>query len=137
MIKYSKELPPNWKLLKQTFSGIGWDKGVIVTYGGTYHCIKEISDDEIIHEETHTGQQKAWGIDEWWKMYIENPVFRLDQEIEAYKNQISYLRDKMMNISRNERRFRINKYKEYFALLLSSDIYGNMIQYDRALQRIS
>ena len=136
MIKYSKELPPNWDMIQATFKGVTWERGIIVTYGDTYYCKEKVSDDLEAHEETHMRQQEAWGVEEWWKNYIENPVFRLDQEVEAYKNQLAFLRNKMMAFSRNERRYKIKQYQEHFAMILSSDIYGHMIQYNQALQKL-
>lgn len=131
MIKHSIQKPPNWEKIQEVFPAVSWDKGLIVTWGDTYYCKTPISDDLICHEETHTRQQGD-DIQAWWDRYYIDSEFRLAQELEAYINQVKYIQSHTEITTRNERRAKIN----HIAELLSSDIYGNLISYDKALELI-
>jgi hypothetical protein len=77
----------------------------------------ELTPDLLIHEKTHLKQQVNTGLDKWVKQYLENPHFRLNQEIEAYQNQIKSFRDK------NQR----HRMRTWASETLSSSLYGNII----------
>ena len=134
MIKHSTEKPPNWGRICAVF-GVEkmWDKGLLVTYGDTYYSKFETTPDLIAHESTHTRQQEAYGGPEkWWERYFGDPIFRLEQEVEAYRNQVKWLQDHTEGMSRDERRWRI----KHCAESLSSGMYGAIISYDKALALI-
>lgn len=135
-IKHSTERPPNWHKIIKAFPTITWDDGIIITYGDTYHSAQLLSDDFIVHEATHMRQQQAIGIEEWWAKYFADPVFRLHQEVEAYRNQLKFLQEKYANRDRGERRFYMRQHVAHFATILSSDIYGRMIIYNKAVELI-
>lgn len=94
-IKYSSnilEIDHIYKKCRERF-GAKWSKGLILTYGNTIYFDGEmISEDLKAHESTHVRQQTEIGKDNWWRLYFEDPKFRLSQEIEAYRNQINYVR---------------------------------------------
>ena len=78
------------------------------------------------HEETHTRQQLAMGADDWWKKYLADPEFRLDQEAEAYGNQYKYIYGNKKNgWARAE-------WLTKLAHDLSSELYGRMISMEEA-----
>lgn len=87
------EKPPIYERCVEVF-GINWDDGVIFTYGENIYCKDQalLSPDLLVHEETHIRQQMAMGKDIWWDRYFVDKEFRLSQEVEAYKNQLHYIR---------------------------------------------
>lgn len=93
-MKLSNRIPAIYLRCKKAF-GVKWDKGVIITYGDTVYAKhpERISPDLIAHEATHIMQQKEIGADKWWGRYLADPAFRLSQEVEAYQNQVTWLKE--------------------------------------------
>lgn len=91
------------------------------TYGDTIYNPggHEIPDHTVAHEEQHSRQQEALegGKDAWWKEYLSNPRFRLEQEAEAYSVQYKYYRK--FNGDRNYR----SRFLNMIANQLSSPLY--------------
>jgi hypothetical protein len=136
-IKYSSERPPNWDMIFKAFgSALDWDSGVIITYGDTYYAKRPGADHIVAHEEVHMNQQANTdgGPDAWWNRYFEDTAFRLHQELEAYKIQLRFYRETLMDVARPERKFKLRKAEEWMAGILSSPMYGNMIGYNKALE---
>lgn len=119
-------IPPIYFKIRKQFD-VSWDKGLIITYGDTYHCKHDIPDHFIAHEEVHMRQQKEYGIEMWWHNYLLHPDFRLFQEVEAYRAQLSFV------LERYGREKFLVIYREC-AGLLSSAIYDNLVTFDRALE---
>lgn len=124
MTKYSKSIPKIYLECKKHF-GVSWDKGIIITYGDTvYSKFLPLSDDLKIHEDVHVRQQTAMGPDVWWNKYLTDAFFRLDQEMEAYKAQLIWIKN--------------NCKEEYYANAVNniaknlSSLYGKMCTYDEA-----
>lgn len=117
MIKFSVEKPPVYERCKDMF-GIEWDKNIIITYGDTIHCKIPISPDLKVHETTHVKQQLSTGKDIWWEKYFTDKSFRLSQELEAYRNQLTYVNK---NYNRKAR-VHIKKHIIY----CMPNLYGNM-----------
>lgn len=88
-MKISTEYPPNYKDIEKVLP----TKEAVFCFGDTiYNPYQlEIMPDVIVHEATHTIQQ---GKDpkKWWKMYLKSPDFRLNQEIQAYAAQYSFVK---------------------------------------------
>lgn len=78
-----------------------------------------ISKDLIAHEEVHTVQQNGFPAT-WWRRYLDEQEFRLDQEREAYGRQYQYLCSQNPN-----RNFQFQVLLQ-LALFLSGPMYGNM-----------
>lgn len=139
-MKTSKEIPKIYNILKAQF-GIDWDKGICITYGDTCYSKNEIRADLMAHEEVHEEQQKLMGPEVWWKTYLEDKTFRLNQEVEAYQVQLKFLLDGSRILNRAGRRLWIkNGYPKYLSALakdLSSSVYGNMVNYTKALELLS
>lgn len=131
-MKISHEKPPIYDALVESF-GINWDDGIVITYGDTLHTKEgnNIPQDLVVHEKTHTRQQSAFGLDDWWKYYIANPTFRMEQEAEAYRNQWQFISQNTKD--RNEAFRRKMKIVQDF----SSPIYGNIVTHSEALKIIS
>ena len=90
-IKYSNSIPEIYWKCKEKFN-ISWEKGIVITYGDTVYCKYKISEDLKAHEATHVSQQNEVGKKVWWERYFKDKRFRLLQEVEAYRNQIDFIR---------------------------------------------
>lgn len=91
-MKVLNEKPPEWIMsgcLSQFRINV---ERTFWTYGDTIYNPGgiDIRDDIMAHEEQHEKQQAEIGKDEWWKKYLTEPRFRLEQEAEAYGVQYKY-----------------------------------------------
>lgn len=128
-MKLSDRKPEIYQKCHDKF-GVEWDKGIIITYGDTVYTKNPalVSPDLVVHESTHIRQQQEMGPEAWWDLYLKDKKFRLSQELEAYRNQIAYIRK---NYTRKTRR--------YLELKLASDmatLYGNMCTKEEALEML-
>lgn len=78
----------------------------------------------LVHELTHLEQQERDGLDYWTKNYLNNPEYRLKQELEAYKKQLESIKDRNLKA----------KVTLKSALTLSSPLYGNLLTFEQAKQ---
>mgnify|MGYP001613393791 FL=1 len=128
-MKIKKSYPPNIEMIKRYFVSI--PNTVVFTYGDTLYNPSRgfVSKDLLAHEKTHTVQQ---GIDPegWWIGYLTDDLFRLNEELEAYRNQYKFFKNTCKIKSR------IPILLERIAKDLSSNIYGNIIDYDGAIKAI-
>ena len=120
--------PPNIKEISEKFK---LRKTVVFTYGNIIYNPGrgKITDDLKVHESTHMRQQAKgpwYGPELWWKEYLKNPAFRLDQEVEAYRNQLIYFKSKNHDVRK------VLAFKDKLARDLSSEIYGNLVHYQTA-----
>lgn len=121
--------PPNINELKEHFD-IGYT--VVFTYGDILYNPGNgfINKALLAHEETHSRQQQEMGVEQWWRKYIDDQQFRIDQEVEAYHNQ--YLEYKKSNSYQKSELFVNNLARD-----LSSKLYGeNIIDFKTALNKI-
>lgn len=109
--------------------GANFEKGTIFAYDGKIYARRMLPDDVIAHEMVHLRQQKEIGVENWWKKYFVDPKFRLEQEVEAYRSQYSYLQH---HSNRNHRRMMVDHIVE----TLSGPIYGNLVSEEEALNLI-
>jgi hypothetical protein len=65
-------------------------------------------------------QQADMGKDIWWDKYLHDEVFRLEQEVEAYRAQYQYI---VLNGNRKDKREML----QHITSALSSRLYGGMI----------
>ena len=90
-MKFSFDRPKVFDYIELQF-GVNWNDGIAVAYGDTIHCDRALTPDLLAHERIHLAQQEKWGDPEsWWKKYLGDRHFRLEQEIEAYKEQIKFI----------------------------------------------
>ena len=117
-MKIVHKYPPNIEDIKSVFP---ISRGIIFTYGDTIYNPDNfiIPDDLITHEETHMKQQGK-DPDRWWKRYFVDQKFRLEQELEAYRNQYRYAINNYDKRSRKELLKRISKD-------LSRPLYGSLV----------
>lgn len=118
---------PVYQKLKEKF-GVDWHKGLIMSYAPNIHYKYDtLSDEKWEHEMTHVRQQTAYGLEKWWEDYIADPKFRLSQEIEAYRNEVNFIRKTI-----NDREYRFKLIRQ-IAKDLSSSMYGNIISCEDAI----
>lgn len=130
-MKIVNSFPPNIQSIKSKFKIDG--KPVVFTYGSTIFNPKgaTIPDHIVHHEEVHERQQNKidGGPEFWWKKYLDDPQFRLAQELDAYREQYRFVRQKY---GRQQAR----QILRIIAKDLSCEIYGNIISYTDALALI-
>ena len=129
-MKIKNTLPPIYDALVK--AGMRPSADTIYAYGDTIYVPsgQHIPEDLIVHEETHCKQQ-AGDPDAWWSRYIDDPYFRIDQEVEAYANQYRYVCRNMIR-DRNARARFLTK----LSSVLSGPVYGNVILQSVAFKRI-
>ena len=96
----------------------------IFAWDGCIYCDYELPDYLLAHEQIHLEQQETLGLESWLNGYLKDPQFRLDMEVEAYLEELDFIKD---------RNFR-SKIRVESAKALSSSLYGNIINYEDALK---
>jgi hypothetical protein len=125
------DFPPNFDEIEKVFGSIPIT--VVFTYGSKIYAPGhgDISENLMVHEQIHEAQQaEAGGPESWWKRYLEDPIFRLDQEVEAYHAQ--YRHYARIERDRNKR----IRFLSQISIDLSSTIYGGIVGYRQAMQMI-
>lgn len=127
MNKIINTYPPNIEEIRKNFT---LKRGIIFTYGDKLYVPDggEIDDALMKHEETHTIQQGD-NPDRWWKLYFLDKKFRLNQELEAYRNQYKFAVE-------NYNRPACRRLLAQISKDLSGEMYGNIITKDKAKEEI-
>lgn len=87
---------------------------VVFAYDKDIYTNYPLSQDLLIHENTHLKQQEKYGLDTWVDNYLNDINFRVKMEEEAYKAQLESVKD------RNERfRLKLQIQKD-----IDSGLYG-------------
>jgi hypothetical protein len=123
-----KGFPPNYKSIESRFHP---DEFAIFTYGSTIytpHIDFQLPEHLFVHEEVHEKQQGN-DPESWWERYLIDESFRFNQELSAYKAQYNFL---CKGIDRNS----AFMYAHRLAQDFSSSMYGNIIDYHKALKLI-
>lgn len=90
----STEKPPIYPRLAEKFGEDIWDRGVVITYGEKIHCKSgNVAPSIIEHEQVHIRQQREYpgGPEAWWNRYLEDPAFRLQEELAGHRAQANYV----------------------------------------------
>ena len=134
MNNISNTIPQIYETLHKQF-GVEWDKGLVITYFPHIHVKSgHLPPDLEAHESTHLYQQEHYhntsygnGSAGWWKQYLEDPRFRLQEETAAYMVQVEFIRKNL--IGRNNRR-------AHFKHILNSFVkmYGGIVTKEQAKQ---
>lgn len=126
------EYPPNYEIVKKAFN-LGDHENVVFTYGDTLYVPQgkktKIDKPLMAHEETHARQQSQMTPQWWWDEFLSNPKFRLEQELEAYREQYKA----MQNLPAQKRA----GYLTHIATDLSSEIYGKLLTFEQAVAVIT
>lgn len=98
----------------------------IFAYDKEIYSNRELPLHLLIHELKHIEQQNRIGCDLWVDKYLNNPEFRLNEEVEAYQAELATITDRNLRY----------QHKIHCAKTLSSDLYGNIISYKEALFKL-
>lgn len=130
MFEISHELPPKeiYDRAVEMF-GADFNRGTTFTVGNIIYCKGNISPDLLEHEKVHIKQQGSnWK--EWWEKYFTDNIFRVEQEIEAYRTQYKWVKNNIKDRNKQSR------YLMFFATCLSGKMYGNILNLQDALKFI-
>ena len=122
-----KGIPPNLDAIQERFTATKGNLRVIYTYYPHIYVQVEaiLPDDLMVHEATHLAQQEMHLPALWWDRYLKDDEFLLEQEIQAYGNQLAYA----LLIGP---RARADRLKDQLASDLASDVYGKIISFTKA-----
>lgn len=120
--------PPNYDEIAHHFDLRG--KDVVFTYGNTLYNPggNKIEEHLMMHEEVHAEQQKV--PHKWWKQYLKDSKFRLEQELEAYAVQYRYASEMIRDKNR------LYNFLNRIASDLAGPIYGNVLTQGEAESKI-
>lgn len=127
------EKPPVYDRIRE--AGMNFNPSTtIFTYGNAIYnpANIDVSPDLFAHEHTHIRQQAATngGPDGWWDRYLQDPLFRVQEEAEAYGVQYRYLCGK-----KNGRQAQI-RLLALLAGILSGPTYGHAVSFKDAVRMI-
>lgn len=122
-------------------AGLKPGKDTVFAYGDAIYNPNNvpITPDLEVHEGVHMRQQQRptgtflrdiIGAKRWWIKYINDPKFRLEQEIEAYRAQFAFICKVVKD--KNRRHKILLKIGEF----LSGPLYGNLITKKQAMDEI-
>lgn len=125
-VKISNARPPMYDEIASVFDVRG--KPVLFAWGDTIYCPVPcpIRPHLLMHEKAHGARQIETGIEEWWKRYLSDPEFRLEEEKIGHLAEYQWLADRCA--SRADRRRNLS----HVASRLSSALYRYKITKDEA-----
>lgn len=124
------EYPPIIQAIDAKFNVVG--KAILYAWGDTIYNPMGVAIPKqlMVHEWVHGDrQEKTEGrVEAWWKRYIEDAEFRLNEEIPAH--QMEYMAYRNLQKDRNARAI----YMQRVARKLASPLYGSLIAYKDAMK---
>lgn len=137
-------LPPNYELIRIALNP---SKHAIFCYGDTiYNPSNRTITPDIEHHEYIHSKQQGDNPDLWYARYLQDPQFRLEQEIEAYGEQYVLAKENIEKADEEARKetkvLAAGKTQllrwalESMARALSGADYGNLISYGEAQSKI-
>lgn len=139
-MKIVKTLPPNWEEIKATFPVAEQEQAVFMHGGTLFNPFgAKITEDLKIHESVHMRQQGK-DPEGWWKRYVSDKKFRLQEEAEAYSAQLFYLKNTEFPVKDDQGKTTMRHlpsrvttwYLDKIAETLSGKLYGEVIDYHKA-----
>jgi hypothetical protein len=125
--------PPMFEEIAATFS-LARKQNVVFAWGDTIYNPGggRLSPEIHVHEAVH-GKRQGADVEGWWRRYIAEPAFRLEEEIPAHIAQYrAFCVNHTKGNARNQRRL----YLHHVAKCLASPLYGSLIRYDDARKLI-
>lgn len=122
--------PPMFAEIAAAFPVVKEKAGVIYAWGDRIYNPDGISIPVQLfaHEKVHRDRQGC-AIEEWWRRYIADAQFRLDEELPAHVAEYrAFCAENAQGQRRNNRRI----YLHQTAKRLASPLYGSLITYDAA-----
>src|ERR1700678_2370177 len=122
-----KERPPNYAAIIATFPVVAHRRGVFFAYGDAIYnpdgvqISAALMDHEKTHAERQTGMSPDCCPDWWWAYYLNDPKFRLEEELIAHRVEWRTFLDE--GHGRKDRR----AYLASISARLASPLYGSMI----------
>jgi hypothetical protein len=89
-IKKQEDFP----LLEEYKKHFKVNENTIFAYNHVIYSNNDLPEDILIHEKQHFVQQDREGLDYWVQNYLNDPKYRLRQEIDAYKKQLAHCKPK-------------------------------------------
>lgn len=131
MIRIVAENPPLFDEINARFKIAGHN--VIFAWGDRIYNPKRIviPPEIMLHEQVHMERQ-ATDIEGWWRRYIADDAFRLDEEVLAHRAEFAAL-VRQHGGDRNTRRRCLN----FVGLKLCSPVYGRMVALHEAKKLIA
>ena len=125
--------PPNYDEVVARFP-FARNQGVIFTYGQTIYNPSDISISAALkcHESVHAQRQgeDEEGIREWWRRYLDEPMFRFEEELLAHRAEYRAFK----GWEKNPRK--VAQELESIAARLSGPLYGNVLTLAKARRLI-
>ena len=126
-------VPP---FLEHVLAGLRERKPILYCWGDKLYNPRGgmIPPELMVHEQVHSDQQlrpDTISVERWWLAYIDNPQFRLSEEIPAHRAEYTCLK----GITRD--RNALHQGLHRIALRLSSPLYGSMIDYEHAKHAVA
>jgi hypothetical protein len=124
-----KAFPPNYAEIKKRFNP---PPGTVFAWGDRIYSphVAQLPENLIVHERVHFAQQaKVGGPEAWWRRYIDDPKFRLEQEIEAYRAQYA----SVASFPRPIRR----ELLAHIVKSLASGMYGKLVTKEQARRLVA
>lgn len=130
--KIVKGWPPNYRQITEHLP-IKGRPGLIFCWGDTLYIPsgKKPPQHLLDHELIHSAQQRSMGVELWWRRYVEDARFRLDQELPAHQAEWRSIQREY--VSRKHR----DRLLGDAARRLSSPLYGSLLSYAEAARRIT
>lgn len=128
MTEIIQDYPPNYDKIAATFELSG--REIFAYAGKIYNPGKgRITPELIAHEEVHFRQQGR-DPDGWWELYLKNPEFRYEMELDAHRAE--YRAFCAIHGDRNARA----RFLQMLARRLSSPMYGKVVDFREAMRAI-
>jgi hypothetical protein len=102
------------------------DTETVFAYNGEIYSDSGIYPDILVHEKVHLKQQEIMGADKWQRRYLNEPDFRLSQEIPAFQAQVNSIKDKNQKLDSRIK----------CARALSGKLYGELLSFQEAYKRL-
>lgn len=123
-MKIINAVPPMFDEIDAVFNIKG--KPVLFAWGEKIYVpqpVGPLSKALLAHEAVHGERQMAYpgGIEAWWRRYMAEPRFRLDEEIPAHKAELAHLLTKAKGPSMRAHVL------SRTAARLAAPLYGNLI----------
>lgn len=135
-MKIILDYPPNIEEIRKVFT---FTRRVIFAYDGNIYNPDRmpLTTPIVEHEKIHFEQQRRIGNDEWWRLYLADPEFRVTQEIPAYRAQYRCAAPMIKKKDPHMGAHLCLEYAKKLAEALSGDTYGHCISFDEALSFIT
>lgn len=128
--------PPNFEEIVAVFPQAA-RHGVLFCWGDRIYApgpASPIGREFLAHEQVHCDRQGR-EVESWWRRYLSDPVFRLEEELPAHVAEFKSLREQHRDRWVSGRAMR-RTFAAHVARKLAAPLYGSMISVDDAKKAI-